>query len=86
MPFMYWRLSYAKRLIGHMMRGALACMIPWRLSDLPAFPPELVEKADLADRADRRVARRVGVIPGTGIPLFFFSRCWVMALLRWWCL
>ena len=57
-----------QRVIGHMMRGALACMLPWRLGALPAFAPESVEDADLADRAARRVARRIGVLPRTGVP------------------
>ena len=55
------------------MRGALACMLPWRLGSLPGFPPEGVEQADLADRDDRRIERRVGVAPGAGI-LFFRGR------------
>ena len=60
-----------RRVIGHMMRGALACMRLWRWFILPPFPPEIVEESDFADRADRRVARRVGVIPGTGIQFGF---------------
>ena len=57
-----------QRVIGRTMRGALACMLPWRLGALPAFAPELVEDKDLADRAARRVARRVGFLPDTGVP------------------
>ena len=59
-----------KRVFDRLMRGALACMLPWRFGDLPAVPPDMVEDTDLADLADRRVARRVVVIPGTGKPLF----------------
>ena len=54
-----------------MMRGALACMPPpWPLGALLEFPPEVVEQADLAHRVDRRIQRRVGVAPGTGIQCF----------------
>ena len=59
-----------QRVIGHTMRGALACMLPWRLGALPTFAPELMEETDLEDRATRRVARRVGVLPSTGVPCF----------------
>ena len=73
-----------QQVIGHLMCGALACMLPWRLDALPAFPPEVVAESDLADRAGRRVARRVGVISGTGIPCL--RGVGVMALLRKRCL
>ena len=56
------------RAIGHLMRGALACVLQWRLGALPAFPDQLVQEADEADRVARRAARRVGGVPGIGIP------------------
>ena len=53
-----------------MMRGALACMPPWRLGALPEFPPYVdVDQAVLAQRDYRQTERRVGVAPGTGIPV-----------------
>ena len=45
------------------MRGTLACVLQWRLGALPAFPPEVVLAADLADREERRSARRNGFSP-----------------------
>ena len=51
------------------MRGALGCVLQWRLGALPAFSVEQVQVADEADRLARREARRVGGTPGIGIPL-----------------
>ena len=34
-----------RRAIDHMMRGAFACMLPWRLGALQEFPPGIVEQA-----------------------------------------
>ena len=56
------------RAIGHLMRGALGCVLQWRLGALPAFSVEQVQVADEADRLARREARRVGGTPGIGIP------------------
>ena len=50
------------------MRGALACVLQWRLGALPAFSAELVQEADEVDRLARRAARRTGGVPGIGIP------------------
>ena len=50
------------------MRGALACVLQWRLGALPAFPDDLVQAADDADNVARRDARRKGLLPGTSIP------------------
>ena len=49
------------------MRGALACMCPWHVGVLPAFPPGIVGQADLADRDDRRIERRVGAAPSASL-------------------
>ena len=46
------------RAIAHLMRGALACVLQWRLGALPSFPEDLVLSADDADNEARRVARR----------------------------
>ena len=56
------------RAIGHLMRGALGCVLQWRLGALPAFSVEQVQVADEADRLARREARRAGATPGIGIP------------------
>ena len=56
------------RAIGHLMRGVLACTLPWRLGALPAFSPQHVEEADNADRVARRSARAIGGLLGDGIP------------------
>ena len=47
------------------MRGPLACTLPWRLGQLPAFAPDLVQAVDPEDRLQRR---RVGeCLFGVGI-------------------
>ena len=56
------------RAIGHLMRGALACVLQWRLGALPALSAELVQEADEADRLAKRAAKRTGGAPGIGIP------------------
>ena len=56
------------RVLDHMMRGTLACTLPWRLGHIQPLPPDLVLAADLGDRAQRRAARPRGYLPGVGIP------------------
>ena len=56
------------RAIGHLMRGALGCVLQWRLGALPAFSVKQVPEADEADRLARREARRLGGVPSIVIP------------------
>ena len=56
------------RAIAHLMRGALGCVLQWRLGALPACPIELVQAAGEADNLARREARSRGGAPGIGIP------------------
>ena len=56
------------RVIGHLMRGALGCVLQWRLGALHAFSVEQVQAADEADNIARREARRKGGVLGNGIP------------------
>ena len=57
------------RAMAHMMRGALACTLPWRTGALPEFSEEEIRQADEFDRQQRIEARRKGQVPGVGIPL-----------------
>ena len=57
-----------QRVIVRLMRGALACMFPWRLGALLAFPAEEVAVADEADALALRLSRPVGGPLGVGNP------------------
>ena len=62
-------IMFREIVLDHLMRGALACTLPWRLGQLEPFPPDLVLAADMDDRAQRKAARPSGSRPGVGIPV-----------------
>lgn len=51
------------RSIAHLMRGALACLLVWRLGELPECPSDLVTVADQEGRVQHRLAIAKGQSP-----------------------